>query len=169
MTKSLAIIHIVVEMEVSMFKLVPVRSIRKADHIGNSEEIFEQFFDDFFNPNMVSKMAEFKSEAASFNVDVIDDGDRYIINAELPGVSKENLSLSYDDKNLTISTKVDATQTDENINYIRRERYSGRYERSFFVENIVPDTICATFENGVLKIVLEKRPLGKISKEIRIK
>ena len=152
-----------------MFKLVPVRSIRKSDHIGNSEEIFEQFFDDFFNPNMVSKMAELKNDTASFNVDVIDDGDKYIINAELPGVLKENLSLSYDGKNLTIATKTDNFKNEEGVNYIRRERYCGRYERSFFVDNIVADTICATFENGVLKIVLEKRPLGKMSKEIRIK
>lgn len=152
-----------------MFKLVPVRSVRKTDPIGNSEQIFEQFFDDFFNPNMVSKMADLKNDASSFNVDVIDDGDKFIINAELPGVLKENLSLSYDGKNLTISTKTDTTKNEDGINYIRRERYSGRYERSFFVDNIVADTISATFENGILKIVLEKRPLGKISKEIRIK
>ena len=61
-----------------MFKLVPVRSVRKTDPIGNSEQIFEQFFDDFFNPNMVSKMADLKNDAASFNVDVIDDGDKFI-------------------------------------------------------------------------------------------
>ena len=132
-----------------MFGLIPfnTNSIdNKGDGFGN---LLSDFFDDnFFTP--------FYKEVNAFKADIKETENEYLVEAELPGVKKEDISLEYKDNNLTISAKRDEFINEEKDNYIRRERHYGNFSRAFYVDNVNKDDILAKFENGELKIVLPK-------------
>lgn len=151
-----------------MFKLIPLRQNRKSDHIARSEEIFDQFFDNFFRGDVLKHYKNTESICSSFKVDVIDATDRYILVAELPGIIKENVTLSYEANNLTISA-IQCTSCNQDVNYIRKERYDGEFQRTFYVDNIQADSIDARFENGILYVTLMKNPIKSNKKNIEIK
>lgn len=151
-----------------MFKLIPMRQNRKSDGIAKSEDIFDQFFDNFFRGDILTQYRSDENMHSSFKVDVIDGGDRYILVAELPGIIKDNVKLSYESNNLTISTN-QSRLANEELNYIRKERYKGDYKRTFYVDNIEPSSIDAKFENGILYVTLIKKPISTNKKNIEIK
>ena len=81
-----------------MFGLVPFVS---GKDLAKEENDFDRLFDVFDEPFLTN----FKTP--DFKVDVKDNGDSYDLMAELPGLKKENISLSYKDNYLTIATKQD--------------------------------------------------------------
>lgn len=95
----------------------------------------------------------------SFKVDVRDKKNAYIIDAEMPGIDKKNVNIEIDDNMLTISANIDENTElkDEDGRYIRRERRTGSYRRSFSLENIKADEIKAEMNNGILTIHCPKK------------
>lgn len=90
--------------------------------------------------------------------DVLDNGDRYEINLEIPGISKENVDLK-DTKN---SLRVSAVQTEKAKERDRKYLYSERSYKSFhrqipFAEEIIPSKISAQVNNGILEIEIPKK------------
>ncbi|PID80326.1 MAG: heat-shock protein [Clostridiales bacterium] len=155
-----------------MFKLVPIRplrQVRKYRDSANSEAILDQFFDSFFNEEVFTSLSKLDRNINGFLVDVLDDGDKYIIEAELPGFEKENVKVEYRDQHLTIIARRAEESEEKCQHYIRKERSCGEFKRSFFVDNINPDKTDASFENGILKVFLQKVPLKNNSKQIVIK
>jgi len=149
-----------------MFKLIPYRK----NNLSRTEDIFDDFFDSFFNDSFFTPMRSMENRFGGFKVDVSDKGDRYLIEADLPGVEKENVKIEYENKYLTISARREETQETQDNSYVRRERQCGEYRRSFFIDNIQSEDIEATFRNGVLKIELKKKPqLTEGSRFIEIK
>jgi HSP20 family protein len=96
----------------------------------------------------------------SFNprVDISEDEKNIFINAEIPGVKKEEIKISLQDNILTISgEKKSSTEEKKDKNYYRSERVFGLFTRSFTLpEEINPDKVEAKFEEGILKITIEK-------------
>lgn len=94
----------------------------------------------------------------AFRTDIKDAGDRYILEAELPGFSKEDINLDLKDGILTISAQhsEDKEEKDENGRYLRRERRYGSFTRSFDVSGIDEESITAAYNNGVLELSLPK-------------
>ena len=119
---------------------------------------------DFFGMNELFN-APFRA-LGSFRTDVIDNGDAYELNAELPGMEKENISLRVENDTLTISAERKTEDNTNEPNYIRRERFASSFTRSFGLEGIDADAITASYVNGVLKINLpkqaEKAPEGRM-------
>ena len=155
---------------IKMFGLVPFGARKnlpahREDGFGGLFDIFnEPFFNDFMTP------ANWGS--GSFKVDVKDNGQGYELTADLPGLKKEDISLSYDNSYLTISAqKNDANdEKDDKGNYIRRERHCGSMSRSFYIDNIDESKIAAEFKDGVLKIDLPKAAVEvQQAKQIPIK
>ena len=97
---------------------------------------------------------------ASFRTDIQDKGDKYVLEAELPGFAKGDIHIDLDDNYLPIRAehKEDKEEKDEKKAYVRQERYYGAYERRFDVTGIDVDAIKAGYENGVLKLELPKAP-----------
>ncbi len=100
----------------------------------------------------------------SMNADVKEFKDHYEISLELPGYRKEDLKADLTDGYLTISATRgnDDDEKDEKGEkegkYIRRERYYGQMQRSFYVgEDIQYEDIHAAFENGILKLSVAKK------------
>jgi HSP20 family protein len=92
------------------------------------------------------------------------------LSAELPGVKKEDISLSYDSGYLTIqaSTGDNKEEKDSDGKYIRRERRSGSMSRSFYIDNIDEGQVKAEFKDGILNIRLPKVTPQDTAKHIAI-
>ena len=95
----------------------------------------------------------------SFKTDIRDEGNAFVLEAELPGFQKEDIDIQLSDNNLTITAKhqTASEEKDKGGNYIRRERSWGSYSRSFDVSDIDTTQIKAGYQNGVLTLNLPKR------------
>jgi HSP20 family protein len=92
-----------------------------------------------------------------FRTDVKEKDDKYIIDAELTGMDKEDINVEMDDNYLTITANNEHYEEEEKEGYIRRERRKGNYRRSFYIENIKEDGVEAEYDNGILEITLPKK------------
>ena len=103
-------------------------------------------------------MREFFTDSGtlSMNVDVREKDGAYLLEADLPGVSKENIDLKAENGTLTISADVNAEKKEEKEGYVYNERRSGHVERSFDLEGIDAAGIKADYQNGVLTVLLPK-------------
>lgn len=115
-------------------------------------------------PSSLKEFAEvFNSGAGAtvpnaFHVDVRDVGDKYILEAELAGVKRENISLRYKENQLIISVRQElAREREKATKYLYQERYKGNMVRSFHLENIDETRAVATFKDGILLVTIPKR------------
>ena len=99
------------------------------------------------------------SSAAAFKTDIRDTGDAYMLEADLPGMKKEDIHIDIDGDRLSISAERNAVkeEKDENGGYIRCERTYGSFSRSFDISGIRAEDISAAYEDGVLKLTLPKQ------------
>ena len=105
----------------------------------------------------------------AFRTDVIDEGEAFKLEAELPGFSKEDISIDIKDERLTISASRSQENSESKPNYIRQERFYGSYKRSFGLEGINADGIEASYSDGVLSLKLPKQlPAVPESRRIEI-
>lgn len=88
--------------------------------------------------------------------DIKESEDKYTLSIELPGFKKENIQASIEDGYLTVSAQ--KTVEKDEAHYLRRERYSGSLQRTFYVgEGITQEDVQAQFKHGVLKLTVPKR------------
>ncbi len=92
-----------------------------------------------------------------FNTDVIDTGDAFKLECELPGFKKEDIKIDIENDCLTISAERSSDEKDEKENYVKRERFYGSFTRSFDVSGINVDNIEAGYSDGVLTVTLPKK------------
>jgi HSP20 family protein len=108
------------------------------------------------------------SEAMSPVVDLLEEEDRLVIQADLPGIPREDVSVDIEDGVLTLKGERRTDNEVKEENYYRRERSWGRFARRFRIpEGVDPDTIAATYKDGVLRIEVP-RPEGSRLKKIPI-
>jgi HSP20 family protein len=101
-------------------------------------------------------------------VDICDTKNAIVVTAELPGVKKEDISIEVKDNILTIRGERSEDSEVKEENYYRRERSFGSFQRSFSMPTeIKPESIKASFKDGVLKIEVPK-PEEKKPKQISI-
>ena len=95
----------------------------------------------------------------SFGTDVKDEGEYYLLEADLPGFEKKDIHLDINGDVLTVSAERHSAheEKDEKGKYIRCERSYGAYSREFDLSGIAADKIGAKYENGVLKLTLPKK------------
>lgn len=101
-------------------------------------------------------------------VDIYDTETGITIEMDLPGVKKEDVSVEVKENILTIRGDRTAEQVVQEKKYYRRERTCGSFHRSFAMRDVVsPESIKASFKNGVLKIELPK-PKQEKPKQISV-
>lgn len=126
----------------------------------------------FGTENLVDKFLKddlFFSTSADIRVDIKDNGNEYLVEADIPGISKEQIQIDYNNNYLTISVESREEYKEEKETYICRERKIGKTSRSFYVENVEEDKIEAHYKNGVLKVSLPKSKDIKKKNRIEIK
>lgn len=102
-------------------------------------------------------------------MNVTEDNDNYYVRAELPGIKANELHISVTGDSLTISGERNIPSEDENANYHRRERESGKFSRVLSLPGQIDTTkVEASSANGVLTVVLPKSEAAK-PKQITIK
>ncbi|NLO97357.1 MAG: Hsp20/alpha crystallin family protein [Peptococcaceae bacterium] len=146
-----------------MFGLVP---FRRNNPVNNSNFIspwsdIERVIDNFFN----NSFFPLYNGLGSMKVDIKETDQEYIVEAEIPGVNKEDIKVELDDDLLTIQVQANEEINEERDRYIRRERRCSSMSRSFYVENVQTDNITAKYENGILSIKLPKINPGHQSKK----
>ena len=92
-------------------------------------------------------------------VDVLEDKDRFLLRADVPGVSPDDIDVSMDAGVLTISGARSNEKTDDATDAQRIERSTGRFLRRFTLpESANAEGITATTRNGILEVVIPKQP-----------
>ena len=106
-----------------------------------------------------SLFGELESERVTRRAtDIIDAGDSYVLEIELPGYKKEEIEVSLQTKYLTVKATPKTSEEGEvEKRYLRRERALGEYAATFTVQNIEEDGIAVSYENGVLSVTLPKK------------
>lgn len=140
-----------------MFSMVPVRTNRHVA-VRNNENYFNPFSDDFFRAFFGEDFANgMLSAERPLKVDIRDEGDRYLLEADMPGVSRENVHVDVNDGVMTISAEVnESKESTDNGRYVYRERRYGRTSRAFNLDGIREEDITAEFKDGVLRLNLPK-------------
>ena len=137
---------------------------------------FDKLFDDLFVssfPDISKELGVGFFEKQSFpKVDVVDCGKEIQIEAEIPGLTKDDVTVNVDENILTISGNSETKQKSSTDvkKYIRKELKHSSFKRSFTLgDNIDVESLTAKFENGLLKIVLPKLETIKQKKVKNIK
>lgn len=122
------------------------------------------FFEDF-SRNLFN---DFKSNL--IKTDIHETDNEYIVEAELPGIPKENIQVTYEDGVLTISgqQQTDTVDEDKKGKLIRSERSLTSVRRQYLLENVKEDEIKASYSDGILKVTLPKDSNKEIKKSIPI-
>lgn len=104
---------------------------------------------------------ELESEP-KMRLDVSEDDKAYVVKAEIPGVKKEDIKVSVDGKQISISAEVKREKEEkEGKKLVRSERYYGSVSRSFtLAHDVDPGAAQAKYNDGVLELVLPKKPGG---------
>lgn len=93
---------------------------------------------------------------AGFRVDVRDEGDHWLLSADLPGVPKEQIEITVHEDVLKIAADYASRTEEEKNSYVYSERRQGHVERCFNLEGIDQEAISASSKDGVLTVILPK-------------
>ena len=127
-----------------MFDLIPF------EHKNN--DLF-RYLDDmeraFFGGNV---------DIAPCKTDIVDEGSRYVLKADLPGFQKEDIDIHVEGNTLTISAQhKEESEEKKDGKFVRRERKYGSFTRSFDISDIDQAKINASYDNGILSVELPKQ------------
>ena len=122
----------------------------------------------FFEDLSRNLFNDFKSNL--IKTDIHETDNEYIVEAELPGIPKENIQITYEDGVLTISgqQQTDTVDEDKKGKLIRSERSLTSVRRQYLLENVKEDEIKASYSDGILKLTLPKYSNKEIKKSIPI-
>ena len=128
------------------------------------ENMFDEFFDDSFDRDFFGSGRNplyGKHAKNLMKTDIREKDNGYELDIDLPGFKKEEIHASLENGYLTISAAkgLDQDEQDkETGHYIRRERYAGSCERSFYVgDGVTQEDVKAEFKHGILKLFVPKK------------
>lgn len=116
---------------------------------------FDSAFAPLFNDHFMREFFDVNT-APEMRVDVREKEDAFLLEADLPGVKKEDISLDVNDGVLTISADINQEKKESKEGYVCNERRCGHVERSFNLEGIDVGAIKADYRHGVLMVCLPK-------------
>lgn len=134
-----------------MYTLVPFRR-------AMSPMFNDRFMRDFFEAPAMPEM----------RVDVQEQDNAYLLEADLPGVKKDDIQLNVQDGVLTISADVNTHKEENREGYVCSERRCGHVERSFSLEGIDLSGITADYQSGVLMVTLPREHREEKPNSLRI-
>jgi HSP20 family protein len=139
---------------------------RLAPFVKRARDIRGDMWDNFTDLFSENLLAAVRNDTHLFRTDIKDSGEKFVIEAELPGFNKEDIKVDYSGNYLTISALRESITKEENENFLRQERHFGEFIRRFYVENIDENAIDATFKNGILTLNCPKLMIPKIEQKL---
>ena len=102
-------------------------------------------------------------------VDLVDEGNKFVVHAEMPGVAKDNIDVALTKNGIEISAETDVETEDTEKNYVVRERvYSHIYKQLSFPEEVIPEQAESTFKDGLLKVSVPKKTIAPAPKKHKV-
>jgi HSP20 family protein len=102
-------------------------------------------------------------------VDLVDEANRFVVHAEMPGVAKDKIDVSLTKDGVEISAETDVEKTDKEKNYVVRERvYSHVYKQLSFPEEVIPEKAESTFKDGLLEVRIPKKTIAPAPKKHKV-
>ncbi len=137
-----------------------------AREISSLQQEVNRLFGTFFDSPGGTELAARRWVPA---MDLLEEDDRYVLRADLPGLSEKDVNIELDERVLTISGERRSESVERKEGYHRVERASGRFSRSLTLPaGIEADAIEARFENGVLEVRIPK-PEQRKPRRVEIK
>lgn len=119
-------------------------------------QAMDQLFYDVMEEKVSCVMKKGENVINTFDVDVRESENGFLVEAELPGMTIEDITIVYENNFLSIIAQRAEDKEKSEYDFIRRERRQGAFRRNFLVENVDKSNIKATLKNGVLKVDLPK-------------
>lgn len=142
-------------MQVTKTPMAPVVSKVKED----IDRVFDRFF-----PRLLEEpvLFPFQKEAAELTwmpaIDLVEDEKEYTVKLEVPGIHKENLDISMTGNVLTVTGHREQAKEKKGENFLWQEREIGKFRRTVRLPAaVITDKVDATYQDGILTIVLPKR------------
>lgn len=126
---------------------------------NNKENSFLDDFTNFFSDGFISK---------DLKTDIVDKENQYEVTMDVPGINKNDISISFEDKTLTINVNRVNEENKEKKNYICKERSTSSYSRSFYLEDGDETNVKAKLDSGVLMVCVGKMAPVNNKKTIEI-
>jgi HSP20 family protein len=127
--------------------------------IGRALQDFDRYMESFFGESPLVPAGQVPA------VDIREHDDHYSLEMELPGFEEKDVEVQVDGNTLSIASKKEverSTESGEENHFLLRERRITSFSRSFTLpESADPEKISARFKNGVLELVLKKKPETK--------
>ena len=102
-------------------------------------------------------------------VDLVDEGNKFVVHAEMPGVAKDNIDVALTKDGIEISAETDVETEDTEKNFVVRERvYSHIYKQLSFPEEVIPEQAESTFKDGLLKVSVPKKTIAPAPKKHKV-
>lgn len=128
----------------------------KTNNGSKHRQALDQLFYDVMEEKVSCAIKKGESVINTFDVDVRENEAFFLVEAELPGFTIDNITIVYENSYLSIIAQKHEGESEENYDFIRHERRFGIFRRNFLVQNVDKENIRATLKNGVLKIDLPK-------------
>ena len=137
------------------------------------DNLFDDMFDFDFDKEFNRMMRPLYGKHAQnmMKTDVRETDNSYELDIDLPGFKKDEIKVELDNGYLSISAAkgLDKDEEKKDGKYIRRERYAGAMNRTFYVgDNLTQQDIKAKFENGILKISVPKKDVQQVAQNNHI-
>lgn len=125
---------------------------------------------ELFNASKLSPLEQFDHLKITPAIDLVEDGETYKVEVEMPGMGEEEIKVSFSENLLTIQGEKTVSRKNKDKNYVSREISYGRYERSITLPlNADTEKATASFKKGMLWVVIPKKSSNKEStKEIHV-
>jgi len=164
---------------------VPVKTIRKvpaknipAKHVP-AVHVLTTFDDlmDNFRRNFIESIA-FPVDWISLEpvvpireatVDLVDEGNRFVVHAELPGVAKDKIDVSLTNDGIEISAETEVEKESKEKDFVVRERiYSHMYKQLSFPDEVIPEKAESSFKDGLLEVCVPKKTIAPPQKKHKV-
>lgn len=117
-------------------------------------DLIDDFFDGVYEPSVSNA-----NKLSILRTDIEENPDSYILYVDMPGAKKENISVNFSNKNLKISYHEEKNENEgdkKHGKFLKKERFSGDYSRSYYFSDVDKENIAANYKDGVLIVVLHK-------------
>ncbi len=102
-------------------------------------------------------------------VDLVDEGNRFVVFAELPGVAKDKIDVALTSDGIEISAETEIEKEDKKKNFVVRERvYSHVYKQLSFPEEVIPEKAESSFKDGLLEVYVPKKTIAPAPKKHKV-
>ena len=156
-------------------KHIPAKHVPAVHVLTTFEDLVEDFRNSFiesiaFPWNWVSLEPVVPAiPVREATVDLVDEGNKFIVHAEMPGVAKDKIDVTLTKDGIEISAETDVEKQNSEKNFVVRERvYSHIYKQLSFPEEVIPEKAESTFKDGLLEVYVPKKTIAPTPKKHKV-